>query len=147
MISFWHDTERDDRLREAIDHLRTLPEFADCTEDDFRELFRSGATTNIPSQWAFLQESTPADAAYLLLNGTAKVFRHGVAVATLAVGDVVGEAALVNNSLRTATVASVSTLKALRIDSSRWSALMRRRPNLRRAFEQLAAARLAVSPT
>ena len=146
MRNFRDDRERQARVREAIEHLRKLPQFADCTDDDFADLARTGTTTAMPSQWAFLLESTPSDAAYLVVNGTAKVFKHGVAIATVAVGDVVGEAGLLNHALRNATVSSVSALKALRIDKMSWAALMARRPQLRQAFQDVAAARLAVSP-
>lgn len=139
------DRERQAKVRVAIAHLRTLPEFADCTDEDFADLARTGTATAMPSNWAFLLESTPADAAYLVVNGTAKVFKRGVAVATVAVGDVVGEAGLLNETLRNATVSSVSALKALRIDKLSWAGLMARRPTLRQAFQDVAAARVAAA--
>jgi CRP-like cAMP-binding protein len=146
MKNFRDDQERKARIQQAIANLRALPEFADCTEDDFTDLARTGTATAMPSQWAFLLESTPADAAYLVVNGTAKVFKHGVAIATVAVGDVVGETGLLNHTLRNATVSSVSALKALRIDKVNWAALMARRPQLRQAFQDVAAARIAAIP-
>jgi CRP-like cAMP-binding protein len=146
MLHTRDDHERRAKVRAAVEQLRSLPEFAHCSDADFADLARTGTATAMPSQWAFLHESTPADAAYLVVNGTAKVFKHGIAIATVAVGDVVGEAGLLNETLRNATVSSVSALKALRIDKVNWAALMARRPELRQAFQQIAAARMAVAP-
>lgn len=146
MLKIRDDRERKAKVRAAIEHLRMLPEFADCTEADFADLARTGTATAMPSNWAFLLESTPADAAYLVVNGTAKVFKHGIAVATIAAGDVVGEVGLLNETLRNATVSSVSALKALRIDKVNWAALMARRPTLRQAFQDVATARMAAAP-
>jgi CRP/FNR family transcriptional regulator, cyclic AMP receptor protein len=133
------------KLSAVAEDLRAQPMFARCTRADVEALLRAGSPTVIPGQWAFLQESTPADAAYLLLDGTARVYRHGVPVAVLDAGDVVGETALLNGTLRNATVSSIAPLKALRIEHTRFNEVLRRRPNIREAFHEIAAARLAPS--
>ena len=110
------------------------PTFAGCTRDDIVALLCAGKRTAIPAQWAFVQEQTPADAAYVLLEGNARVFRNGVPIADLESGDIVGETGLLNGTLRNATVTSLEPLKALRIDQDRFAELLWRRPNVRDAF-------------
>jgi CRP/FNR family cyclic AMP-dependent transcriptional regulator len=127
------------------DRLSNHPTFAGCTHDDIVALLCAGRRTAIPAQWAFVQERTPADAAYVLLEGNARVFRNGVPIADIESGDIVGETALLTGTLRNATVASLEPLKALRIDRTRFDELLWRRPNVRDAFNHVSAARLAAS--
>jgi CRP/FNR family cyclic AMP-dependent transcriptional regulator len=133
------------QFTELADRLLNHPTFADCTRDDMVALLCAGKPTAIPAQWAFVQENTPADAAYVLLEGRARVFRNGVPIADVETGDVVGETALLNGTLRNATVTSIAPLKALRIDRRRFEELLWRRPNVRDALNQVASARLAAS--
>lgn len=127
------------------DRLHEHPVFTECSRDDIIALLLAGKRTAIPAQWAFVQEQTPADAAYVLLEGNARVFRNGVPVADLRPGDIVGETGLLNGTLRNATVTSLEPLKALRIDQDRFAELMWRRPNVRDAFRHVSDARRAAS--
>src|SRR5581483_3156324 len=79
------------RATRAIERLSAHRAFAQCTQEDIVALLCAGKRTAIPAQWAFVQEQTPADAAYVILEGNARVFRHGTPVADLQPGDVVGE--------------------------------------------------------
>lgn len=130
---------------ELADQLHAHPTFAGCTHDDIIALLLAGKRTAIPAQWAFVQERTPADAAYVLLEGNARVYRNGVPVADLGSGDIVGETGLLNGTLRNATVTSLEPLKALRIDQDHFAELIWRRPNVREAFRTVSDQRLAAS--
>lgn len=136
---------KNSHFAELAARLHAHPTFADCTRDDIIALLLAGKRTAIPAQWAFVQEHTPADAAYVLLEGNARVYRNGVPVADLRSGDIVGETGLLNGTLRNATVTSLDPLKALRIDQDRFAELIWQRPNVRAAFRHIAEARLAAS--
>src|SRR5581483_10351774 len=82
---------RKNRFAHDIERLSAHRAFAQCTQEDIVALLCAGKRTAIPAQWAFVQEQTPADAAYVILEGNARVFRHGTPVADLQPGDVVGE--------------------------------------------------------
>ena len=58
-------------------------------------------------------ERTPADKAYVVLDGDLDVRRKGEVVARLGAGDVVGEVAIVENRLRNATVVAATRLEVL----------------------------------
>jgi CRP-like cAMP-binding protein len=133
------------RFTNLADRLHAHPAFLECTRDDIVALLCASKRTAIPAQWAFVQEHTPADAVYILLEGNARVYRNGAPVADLSSGDVVGETGLLKGTLRNATVTSVGPLKALRIDQDRFAELLWQRPNVRHAFDHVAAARLAAS--
>lgn len=74
-----------------------------------------GTAVNIPAGWSVIMESTPADSAYIVLDGSAEIRKSGQTIATLGAGDVFGEIALVNHRLRNASVVAASPLKALRL--------------------------------
>ena len=67
----------------------------------------------LPEGWAPISESTGADKAYIILDGTVSVRSHGEEVARLGPGDIVGEAAILNHSLRTATIVALTPLELI----------------------------------
>ena len=77
------------------------------------QLSAHGRRVNLPQGWSPIWEDTPADKAYILLDGTVSVRRDGTEIAVLGAGDIVGEAAIVGHSLRTATVVATSPLVAI----------------------------------
>jgi len=98
---------------------------------DVRELVRRGRETTIPAGWTFVHEDTPADACYLIIEGTAAVLSAGETVATLSAGDVVGEVALARTALRNANVTSRTRMRLLHIDAAAFAELS---PRLRGAL-------------
>lgn len=77
-----------------------------------------GIPVNIPPGWSIIMESTPADSAYIVLDGDVEIRKGGEVLATLGPGDVFGEIALVNHRLRNASVVASTAIRALRLDSS-----------------------------
>jgi CRP/FNR family cyclic AMP-dependent transcriptional regulator len=102
-----------------------------CSPQDIRELIRHSRDTTIPAHWAFVHEDTPADACYLIVEGIAAVVRDDEVIATLTVGDIVGEVALARTRLRNATVRSTTPMRLLHIDSAAFAELS---PRLRDAL-------------
>ncbi|MCW2790551.1 MAG: cyclic nucleotide-binding protein [Aeromicrobium sp.] len=83
-----------------------------------------GTAVNIPAGWSVIMESTPADSAYIVLDGSAEIRKGGATIATLGAGDVFGEIALVNHRLRSASVIAATPLRALRLGSEAISELV-----------------------
>ena len=125
-------------IRELADHLAGRPAFDGCTSDDLVDLVRIATPVTIPARWAFVQEGSPAHALYVLMSGDARVFRQRQEIAEVHSGDLVGELALLQKTLRTATVASTNPMKALRIDYSGLDDVLDRRPHLRDAIHDVA---------
>ena len=111
--------------------------------DEVRALTAAGSPVRLPAQWAFIHEHTPSDAAYLILDGTAAVFRGRRPVATLGPGDLVGEGGFVFGTLRNATVASRARVAAVRIDYADLAALCDAHPGLGRRIAELGQRRAA----
>ncbi len=87
--------------------------FDSFTPKEVARISAHGRRVKLPQGWSPIWEDTPADKAYILLDGTVSVRRDGTEIAVLGAGDIVGEAAIVGHSLRTATVVATSPLVAI----------------------------------
>ena len=83
------------------------------SDDDLATVVRAGRHVHLPADWSLIWEKTPADKAYLIVSGTVSVRRNGVEIATLGPGDVIGEMAIVEHRLRSATVVSTTPLDVI----------------------------------
>jgi len=115
-------------------HLATMPAFADCSKRDLDELARRGHRSSVPAHWPLIHQETPADACYVILDGTVSVNIGGAEVATLGPGSVVGEMALATRQLRNASVTSTTPLDLLHINATDFARLVDSRPALRAAL-------------
>lgn len=93
--------------------LRRLGTFAGATDRELRRIADAGRVVAVPQNWSVIWERTPADKAYVVLDGDLDVRRKGEVVARLSAGDVVGEVAIVENRLRNATVVAATRLEVL----------------------------------
>lgn len=96
--------------RATVDALRAVTSFDEPTA---HALATHGTVVNVPARWSLMFENTPADKAYVLLEGTVVIRRDGADVAELGPGAVIGEMALLNRQLRNASVFATTDIKAL----------------------------------
>ena len=84
------------------------------SDEDLAAVVNVGRQVHLPAGWSLIGENTPADKAYLLVDGEVSVRKQGEEVARLGPGDVIGEIAIVNHKLRTASVVSLTPLEVVR---------------------------------
>lgn len=126
--------------RELISKLRGYATFADCDKADVEALVEAGGAFSLPAGWPLVQEGIPADAVYVLTEGEARVFHQRQEIATIGVGDLVGEMALLQGGQRRATVTSASRVAGLRVDFDKLKPVLAKRPKLASAFDAVYAA-------
>ncbi|WP_110206592.1 Crp/Fnr family transcriptional regulator [Nocardioides daejeonensis] len=124
------------------ERLRSIDRFATLTDDEVRLIAERGTAVNIPADWSLIWEKTPADKAYLILEGEVSVRRQGEEIARLGAGDTVGEAAIVGHKLRSASVVSLTPLKVLHFTSEAVRELLDGVPKFRDALEETTRERL-----
>ncbi len=124
--------ESDDNAR--IQQLASLDRFKDFTSDEIRMVVGAATYLTVPEGWAMMSENTPADKAYLILSGEVSVRRSGTEVARVGAGDLVGEMALVNHKLRSATVVSETPLEALHFTAETVADLTAKIPHFKDAL-------------
>ena len=101
--------------REIVEALTKVTDFS---QNVISAMALVGAKVNIPERWSVMSENTPADMAYVLLAGEVEVRKDREPVATLPPGQIFGEIALLEHSLRSASVVAVSPITVLRLDAA-----------------------------
>jgi CRP/FNR family cyclic AMP-dependent transcriptional regulator len=95
------------------EHLRGLPAYADASDEELQAIIDGATYLQVPPDWAVIWEGTPADKAYLVLTGELSV-RHGAEeIAVISAGDFIGEMAIVQHKLRSATVVTKTGVTGL----------------------------------
>jgi CRP-like cAMP-binding protein len=109
---------------------------------DVERVLAAGRALSLPQGWSPIAERTPADKAYLITEGEVSVRRGGVEVATLGPGAVVGEAAIVNRTLRSATVVALTPLRVVHFTRETLEELAAEIPAFDKALRAAAARHL-----
>lgn len=121
--------------------LAELDAFPEATPQELHEIVHSGTVVSIPEGWSLIWEKTPADKAYVVLEGTASVQHDHVEVARIGAGEFVGELALVRHRLRSATVVAATPLWVLHFTREAVERLRLQVPSFGERLEQTAAGR------
>jgi len=90
-----------------VNRLETL------SDAELAAVVKAGRHVHLPADWSLIDERTPADKAYLIVDGEVSVRKHGDEIARLGPGDVIGEIGIVNHKLRTASVVSLTPLEVV----------------------------------
>lgn len=112
---------------------------------DVRRVLAAGTALTLPQGWSPIAESTPADKAYLITDGEVSVRRGGNEIATLGPGAMVGEAAIINQRLRSATVVALTPLTVVHFTRERLDELVTQVPAFGQALRAAAAERVGDS--
>ena len=110
---------------------------------DARRVLAAGTSLTLPQGWSPIAAGTPADKAYLITEGEVSVRKGGVEIATLGPGAVVGESAIVNRTLRSATIVALTPLTVVHFTSERLEQVADQVPAFGAALRAAAAGRLA----
>jgi CRP/FNR family transcriptional regulator, cyclic AMP receptor protein len=115
--------------------------FDEFTPQEVARISAAGTAVRLPEGWSPIWERTPADKAYILLDGTVSVRKGGAEVARLGPGDIMGEAAIVNHSLRTATIVALTPLEVIHFTDETVRRLCEELPSFRAALQTAVDAR------
>jgi len=111
------------------------------TPEEIARIAAAGTRVHLPQGWSPIWEQTPADKAYLILDGTVSVRHHGQEIAQLGAGEIVGEAAIVNHSLRTASIVALTPLELIHFTDEAVRRLCDEMPSFKAAIEAVALER------
>jgi CRP-like cAMP-binding protein len=103
----------------------------------------AGTRVHLPEGWSPIWEKTPADKAYIVLDGTVSVRRGGKEIAQLGPGDIMGEKSLVEHSLRTASIVALTPLEVIHLTREAVDQLSEEMPEFATALDEVAKSRLA----
>ena len=83
------------------------------SDKDLKKVVDQGRHVRLPANWSLIWEKTPADKAYLIVEGEVSVRKSKQEVARLGPGDVIGEMAIVGHKLRSASVVSLTPVEVI----------------------------------
>lgn len=115
--------------------------FEHFTPQEIARISATGRRVKLPQGWSPIWEDTPADKAYILLEGTVSVRRDGVEIAQLGPGEIVGEAAITGHSLRTASIVALTPLDTIHLTDETLTQLDAEWPTFHEALVEVAQSR------
>jgi|APDOM4702015248_1054824.scaffolds.fasta_scaffold70023_2 CRP/FNR family transcriptional regulator, cyclic AMP receptor protein len=129
------------KLDPKLARLAGSPVFAQLGERKLRELSPYTDDVTVPAGTTLMEEGSRAHELAVLVEGSASVILHGKPVKEVGPGDVIGEMALLDHGLRTATVVTTSEAKLIVINGAHFAALLERFPEIAEDLRALARAR------
>lgn len=118
-----------------------IPIFDRLSDKDVKRIAKTGTEVNVPANWSLMSEKTPADKAYIVLEGELSVRKGKEEIATLGPGDVVGETAIVSHKLRNASVVTTTEACVLHFTREAVEKLREEIPTFAEALDAAAARR------
>ena len=109
---------------EICQFLRRCPIFHDVEIDNLAEIAESMTLESITEGSRIIRQGEGGDKFFLLFEGSVDVVRDDLRVASLARGDVFGEAALVTGEPRNATVVCSSPVKVFSLSKAEFQSTM-----------------------
>ena len=119
-----------------------LSRFEQLDQADLVKVVNAGTYVKLPANWSLIWEKTPADKAYLIVSGEVSVRQGGQEIARLGAGDVIGEVAIVEHKLRTASVVSLTPLEVIHFTDDAIDRVRAEVPAFDEALRATAAERL-----
>ena len=122
--------------------LKKLSRLESLSDEDLKTVIDKGRHVHLPADWSLIWEKTPADKAYLIVDGEVAVRKGREEVARLGPGDVIGEMAIVGHKLRSASVVSVTPLEVIHFTKEAVEELLDEVPAFGEALRDTTADRL-----
>jgi CRP-like cAMP-binding protein len=122
-----------------------VPLFCRLSKRELVRIAQLADEVDLPAGKRLTKEGSRGREFFVLLEGSADVERNGRRIATMRGGDFFGEIALVTDVPRTATVTTISPVRALVITDRAFRELLRDSPAIQGKVLEAIASRLAHS--
>jgi CRP-like cAMP-binding protein len=107
-----------------VETLATVPLFSACSKKELQMVAKSADQVTYPAGKAVVTEGAAGTEFFVILDGQARVERHGKQVATLGPGDFFGDLALLDRAPRNASVIADSELELAKLGQRAFDALL-----------------------
>jgi CRP-like cAMP-binding protein len=112
------------RKDEFIDHLEKVPLFSACSRKDLAQVAKRAEDVTVEAGKVLVSEGSAGHEFFVIVDGTARVSRHGQQVATLGPGRFFGDLALLDRSPRNATVTAETPMELVVLGQREFSGLI-----------------------
>jgi CRP-like cAMP-binding protein len=117
--------------------LKRIPLFADASDEELRRVVLFAESKEIPEGEVVIEEGAFSRELLAIEDGTAEVTRDGDHIADLGPGDIFGEAGMLDDQMRSATVTAKSRLKLISLRHFEVQRLKKDAPDVYSRIEQL----------
>lgn len=117
--------------------------FSMFTPSEIAKISSAGTKVTLPEGWSPISERTGADKAYIILKGEVSVRHDGDEIARLGEGDIIGEAAIIGRTLRTASIVALTPLELIHFTPEALRRLDVDMPKFHEALERVAEERMS----
>jgi CRP-like cAMP-binding protein len=107
-----------------VDHLAEVPLFSACSKKDLQQVARRAEDIRVDTGKVLVSEGAAGAEFFVIIDGNAKVTRHGAEVATLGPGDFFGDLALLDRAPRNATITASTPMELVVLGQREFSALI-----------------------
>jgi CRP/FNR family transcriptional regulator, cyclic AMP receptor protein len=118
-----------------IELLRSVPLFADLEQGELENFSHVAVARSFPAGTRVFHEGDHSDACYIVRQGSFRVTREhsdgrAITLATLGVGDIFGELAMLDGEVRSASVEALTDGELLALPAGEVRALLARHPDI-----------------
>jgi CRP/FNR family transcriptional regulator, cyclic AMP receptor protein len=124
------------------DDLRAIPLFEGLSSKERDRIARWADEVEVPVGKHLLDQGRFAYEFFVIADGTAEVRQDRHPIATLGPGDVVGEIALLEGSRRSATIETLTPVRALVMDARAFASMMDSMPKVAERIRAIERRRL-----
>jgi CRP/FNR family cyclic AMP-dependent transcriptional regulator len=119
----------------TIELLRRVPLLADLSDEELDRIAQVAIPRSYPRGARVFHEGDESDACYVIRSGEVRVTREhsdgrAIALATLSPGEIVGELAMLDGEVRSASVEALSDVELLAIAARDMRSLLERNPEI-----------------
>jgi len=117
--------------------LKRIPLFADASDEELKQVAAFAEAKEVDEGTEVISEGGFSRALLAIEDGTAEVTRDGEHVADLGPGDIFGEAGMLDESMRSASVVATSSMKLISLGHFEVKRLKKDAPDVYRRIEEL----------
>lgn len=120
-----------------VEQLKRIPLFADAPDEELASVAFFAEAREAPEGEVLIDEQGFSNALMAIEEGTAEVTRGGEHLADLGPGEIFGEAGMLRDEQRNATVTATSRVKLISLGTFEVARLRQRAPEIYRRIEAL----------
>jgi CRP/FNR family transcriptional regulator len=123
------------QAQSPVELLRSVPLFSDLEQDELENFSHVAVARSFPAGTRVFHEGDRSDACYIVRDGSFRVTREhsdgrAITLATLGVGDIFGELAMLDGEVRSASVEALTDGELLALPAGEVRALLARHPDI-----------------
>jgi CRP/FNR family cyclic AMP-dependent transcriptional regulator len=117
--------------------LKRIPLFSGASDEELKQVAAFAQSKEVPEGEVVVEEGGFSRELLAIEDGTAEVTREGEHIAELGPGDVFGEAGMLDDQMRSATVTATSRMRLISLGHFEVQRLKKNAPGVYRSIEEL----------